>query len=203
MGNYKMRQKQEFVFSFRRLLIIMSLCFLSGCSTYLYQRASIKSNVSFRKLLKQSYQKANFTEDFVRTNKLFSFVKNTHNSNSGSFYDIVPKEILFNSTENVTLSEALRDLTAEEFLALPSFSNHTREKEGQHFLYTSFHKYINSSLLLTLRASLDLFPGCAYNLYVVINSYTCRFPISGQFAPPPQRKNQDGSRMPGKVPING
>ena len=62
--------------------------------------------------LKHLYQKTKFlnqsNEDFVRINKPHSFITKTDNSNSGSFYNILPKEILFDSTENVTAKHMVK-----------------------------------------------------------------------------------------------
>ena len=45
-----------------------------------------------------------YTKDFDNDRKLerISWIKMTQFSNNGSFYDVIPKEILFDSTENVT-----------------------------------------------------------------------------------------------------
>ena len=78
----------------------MLLFFISGFSIYLYQRASIETNIASMKQLKHLYQKVKSTEDFVKTNKSYSFVKNTVGSNNGSLYDILPKEILYRTICN-------------------------------------------------------------------------------------------------------
>ena len=54
------------------------------------------------------HQKAQSTEDFVRTNKSYSFVKNTVGSNNKSLHDILPKETLFDGKENVTAKHVVK-----------------------------------------------------------------------------------------------
>ena len=43
-----------------------------------------------------------YTEDFDRTPNRVSWIKMTQYSNNGNLYNIIPKEILFDSTENQT-----------------------------------------------------------------------------------------------------
>ena len=43
-----------------------------------------------------------YTKDFDRTPNRVSWIKMTQYSNNGNLYDVIPKEILFDSTENQT-----------------------------------------------------------------------------------------------------
>ena len=126
-----MCQEQKHVLYFRHLLVIMFLFYTSGCGIYLSQRTSIKTNVSFKKQLNHSYQKVNSAEDFVRTNNPYLIVNNTVDSNNGSLYDILPKEILLNSTKNQTAKHIVQfngDGTQKNRVlnqSISDFRNHT------------------------------------------------------------------------------